>query len=139
MIVSDWDDTHVLLVNPSIQVIKSDDNPNDQDGVKGNDTQTVIQGEQAVFKITVKNNGTEDLKNVKLTDAIAPECDSNGSSVNLSGKKFVNKNGKTITISVKGSGNHNDDIFQIGEEFSYTCDKPNTQSNYTNVVEVNAK
>jgi len=41
--VTDFDDTEVLLVNPKIQVIKVDDNPADDDGTQGNDTQTVLK------------------------------------------------------------------------------------------------
>lgn len=62
---------------PMITIDKSDDNEEDADGAIGNDTQTVEYGAAAVFKIKVSNNGTEDLKNINLTDANAPACAGN--------------------------------------------------------------
>ena len=136
--VTDTDPTEVLVnsVTPEINVIKNDANPDDLDGsIGGNDSQTVNVWDKAVFHITVENTGTEDLEDITLIDALADACASDG-FVNLSGKTFTNKDGGTVSISVSGAGNHNDNIFQIGERFTYTCEKSNTQSDYTNVVEV---
>ncbi len=39
------------------------------------DTQTVYQGQEAVFNITVTNTGGFELSDVTVTDALAPDCD----------------------------------------------------------------
>jgi len=70
----------VDCLNPAIRVDKSDFNLDDLDEIVGNDKQTVLKGEKAVFKIRVTNSGNESLKDIKLTDFIAPEC---GGSVTL--------------------------------------------------------
>lgn len=136
--VNDNDPTEVILsTNPAIQIIKEDANSNDLDGVQFNDTQTVVQGSSAVFHITVKNTGNEALKDLILTDVLAPACATKaGTKVDLSGKKFVNISGVNVIITPDGLGNHTDNIFQVGEEFTYTCEKGNTQNNYTNTVGV---
>ena len=57
--VMDTDPTEVLVeTDPAIEVVKEDANIDDIDGTQFNDTQTVLEGEQAVFHITVKNTGT---------------------------------------------------------------------------------
>lgn len=66
--------TVTVPTTPNITIDKRDDNSADTDGAIGNDTQTVVSGATAVFKIRVTNNGTEDLKNLELTDTIAPNC-----------------------------------------------------------------
>lgn len=134
--VSDFDDTKVLIIAPEIQVVKIDANSNDKDTIQWNDTQTVWLWDTAVFLITVKNNGTEDLKDIILTDAQAGACDSNGQVVSLSTKKFTNKLWTVVNLLLSGKGDHDDSIFQIGEVISYTCEKWNTQSDYTNIVGV---
>ena len=62
---------------PNITIDKRDANQSDSDGIVGNDIQTVSSGAKAVFKIKVTNNGTEDLKNISLSDTIAPNCAGN--------------------------------------------------------------
>lgn len=123
--VNDDDPTEVILsTNPAIQIIKEDANSNDLDGVQFNDTQTVVQGSSAVFHITVKNTGNEALKDLVLTDALAPACATKGGTkVDLAGKKFVNISGVNVIITPDGLGNHTDNILQVGEEFTYTCEK----------------
>jgi uncharacterized repeat protein (TIGR01451 family) len=118
--VSDFDDTQVLLVKPLIQVIKTDSNLNDLDNVQGNDTQTVQEGDSAIFAITVQNNGTEDLKTVILTDPKSASC---------------NRTDAQTKALIKLIGNK-DEIFNVGESFSYTCEKTNTQIDYTNIIDV---
>lgn len=137
--VTDDDPTKVVVKGqPSIQVDKLDQNSNDLDGLQHNDTQTVVKGEEAVFYIRVVNNGDENLKNITLTDAQASACGTKtGTFVNLQNASFINTDGVTVKIFPDGAGNHSDNIFQIGEEFTYTCQKANTQANYTNVVKVN--
>jgi len=79
--VSDDDNTQVLLRCPNgcpdIKIDKRDANPDDLDGIIGNDSQLVGSGAKAVFKIRVTNNGEEDLKNIVLTDALSPNCGGN--------------------------------------------------------------
>lgn len=53
-------------------VDKTDANPDDQNS--SNDIQKVNQGDRAVFKIRVTNDGTENLRNITLTDVRAPNC-----------------------------------------------------------------
>ena len=129
--VSDVDKSHVVIVKPSIQVVKFDANSNDRDWVRGNDTQTINSWNNAVFWISVKNNWSEDLKNIVLSDPLAWACDSNGSAVNLSGKNFKNELGKLVAITFSGAGNPNDNILQVGEIFSYTCERSNVTSDFT--------
>jgi uncharacterized repeat protein (TIGR01451 family) len=66
----------VNSTTPSITIDKRDANPlpTDKDGVVGNDTQTLVQGTAALFKITVTNNGTEPLRQIVLTDAVELKC-----------------------------------------------------------------
>jgi len=134
----DADDETVVEIawEPSIIIYKGDDNPNDLDDSRGwNDSQTVGVWEQAIFRITVVNNGAEDLENISLIDTIAPSCASDG-NVDLIAKSFKNNSNATVNISVSWAWNHNDDIFQVGERFTYLCAKSNTQSEYTNVATV---
>jgi len=60
--------------SPAITIDKTDANSADIDGNIGNDTQTVNVGNGAVFKIRVTNTGTEALKNIVLSDTLAPNC-----------------------------------------------------------------
>ena len=134
---TDVDDTKVQVINPEITVIKTDANGADLDTIEGNDTQTVRTGDSAVFRITVRNTGTEDLENITLSDPQAAACATKaGTVVNLAGKVFTSGTNAQRDISVSGLGNHNDAIFQVGEVFTYTCARGNTQADYTNVVEV---
>gem|GEM_PF-2906152 len=130
--VTDTDDTRVLLVSPSIQVVKIDANTLDQDGSIGDDSQTLNVGDKAVFKIRVTNDGTEDLKDIVLTDAIGPNC---AGSVTLPSTKPAT----FLTFVTAGSGDHTDAFLQPGEFFEYTCEKANTTVNYTNTIAVTAK
>lgn len=129
--VCQWS-VEVTAPTPSIQIVKTDLNTADKDGTVENDTQTVVKWSDAIFKITVTNNGTEDLKNIVLTDTIAPNC---AWSVTLPSTKpatFQN-------FQVYGSGNNGDNLLQPWEKFSYTCKKWDTQNNYTNTADVSAK
>jgi hypothetical protein len=79
----------------------------------------------------VRNNGQEDLTNIRLTDALAPSCSGPITLPNIIPSGFSN-------FSVSGSGNNRDNILQPGESFSYTCSSPNTQTGYTNSIRVDA-
>ena len=128
--VSDTDTSPVLLsVVPSILIDKVDANPDDSDKNTGNDTQTVNSGAKAVFKIRVTNNGGEDLRNIVLTDTLAPNC---AGSVTLPGTKPAT----WLSFVLGGSGDHSDTLLQVGEYFEFTCEKDNTTSNYTNIAGV---
>ncbi len=66
--VTATDPSEVVVDTPSILIDKDDaDN--------GDDMQSVSPGGTATFTITVTNNGTVDLENVTVTDALAPGCD----------------------------------------------------------------
>lgn len=120
-------------VTPQILIDKRDANPADLDGIiGGNDSQTVSTGNAAVFKIRVTNTGTEDLKNIVLSDSIAPNC---GGNVTLPSSIPGTWSG----FLMGGSGNHTDTLLQPNEYFEYTCDKSNTTSNYTNTARVDAQ
>ena len=132
-IVTDTDDTEVLLVSPSVQIVKTDSNPAlDLDTVVWNDTQTVNSGTKAVFKIRVTNDGTEPLKNLVVTDAVGPNCAWN---VTLPNTKPSSWSG----FKVAGSGNHSNNVLEPGEYFEYTCEKGNTTANYTNIANISAQ
>lgn len=64
----------VFDLNPSIEIDKVDANFADLDGNIGNDTQTVNNGDAAVFKITVTNTGNEGLRNVSVSDENGLDC-----------------------------------------------------------------
>ena len=130
--VYDTDDTQVLLISPSIQVIKTDANNADLDKTIGNDEQTVNIGDSAIFKIRVVNNGTEDLKNISLSDPVAPDCGGNITLPSTKPSTWSN-------LVVSGTGNHSDAFLQPGEYFEYTCSKANTTLSYTNEIDVQAK
>lgn len=80
--VNDEDDSPVFVQDsaPSVKIEKTDANTADKDGNIGDDSQLVDAGEKAVFKIRVTNDGNERLKEIVITDAIAPNC---GGSVTL--------------------------------------------------------
>jgi len=119
--------------NPKIKVDKRDSNPADKDGNIWNDTQTITEG-KAIFKITVRNNWNEDLVNVFLRDDVrnegnvdnpndAPSCEMDWNNVKNILRTIWNK----------------DEIFNIGEEFSYTCERQNftwDTNPYTNIIKV---
>lgn len=128
--VKDEDPTKVIKSKePKIKVDKTDKNPVDTDWTQENDTQTIEKKGTAVFKITVTNNWTEDLKNVFLKDDVlksdvdATSCDKSIDEVNNILKTIGNK----------------DEIFNIGETFDYTCERKNVTSDvfpYTNKIDV---
>jgi len=95
---------------------KTDANGDDRDG-GASDTQTVLKNNKAVFRITVTNNGNENLKNVVITDIKAPSC---------------NRTSAQTAALYTGS------TFAIGDSFTYTCEKDNTTENYTNTASVTA-
>lgn len=121
----------VVIPAPSIKIDKTDANPADKDGSTGNDTQTVDKAIKAVFKIRVTNSGTENLDTIVLTDAIAPNCAGTVTLPNTKPSTWLSWN--------VGGGNTSDAVLEPGEYFEYTCEKANTQSNYTNTATVKAK
>jgi uncharacterized repeat protein (TIGR01451 family) len=62
-VVTDEDDAPVDVLAPSIDIEKTPDD------------QTVIVGRDAVFTITVTNNGDVDLFEVTVTDPVTPSCE----------------------------------------------------------------
>ena len=96
--------TETVTVNPpgtdpDISIIKRDAEDKD-------DIQTVPSGGTAVFEIVVTNTGNEDLKNVVVTDPLAPDCD------------------RTIGD------------LAIGDSVTYTCEDPGITADYTNTANV---
>jgi uncharacterized repeat protein (TIGR01451 family) len=105
---------------PNIQVIKDDNDNHD-------DFQTLQFGGVAQFTVAVKNNGSEPLDNVILTDPYAPECNRSTTET------------QNMIILV---GNR-DYRLDPGETFSYLCNRPqvdqNTFPNNENRVCVNGR
>ncbi|MCB9811742.1 DUF11 domain-containing protein [Candidatus Nomurabacteria bacterium] len=85
--------------DPAISIIKRDASDKD-------DNQTVAKGGTAHFEIVVTNTGSENLKNVVVTDPVEPNCD------------------RTI-------GN-----LAVGASQTYTCNSTNVQNDFTNVANV---
>ncbi len=110
---------------PSIRIDKVDANPSDIDTNIGNDTQTVLQGNKAVFKIRVTNVGNESLKELQVIDALAPTCAGIVSLPWVYPTTWSN-------FSIWGWGDHGNNILEIWEWYEYLCEKWNTQNNYTN-------
>ena len=128
--VDDTDTTEVVveLVNSSIRIIKTDSNPGDLDR-GATDTQTVSDGADAGFRITVINNGNTDLTEIVITDELAPNC---GGVVILPGQYPTTFNNFRIT-----EGN-DDAVFNPGERFTYTCTDLNITEGYLNTARVDA-
>jgi uncharacterized repeat protein (TIGR01451 family) len=86
---------------PKVRIVKTDENPADQDSSQGNDTQTIDEGQAAVFRITVYSLGTEPLKNVEITDFEAPNCNRSAAQTAplYPGNKFENTESFTYTCS----------------------------------------
>ncbi len=107
--VSDDDDSVVTIAGtPAIRIEKSEQ----EDHSIAEDTQTVEKGESAVFYITVTNVGAVGLKEVKVTDELAPLC------------------GKDITNPL---------VLPVGESVSYECTLDKVQSSFVNIAEVSGK
>ena len=111
--------TPIEQPEPVIEVDKRDANPNDLDS--NYDVQTIKKWDNAVFKITVTNKWTEDLKNVYLVDELAPECSRTKSQV----KSIMGK-----------------DILKKWESFNYKCTVSNPEKlkkvwgKYVNIIKV---
>jgi uncharacterized repeat protein (TIGR01451 family) len=118
----------IVIEGPSITVDKTDNNSADQDGVVRNDSQTISSGENAVFEITVTNDGTEGLTNIVLSDPLGPNCAGNVTLPSTAPATF-------LTFTHVGN---NDAVFDPGETFTYTCDRPNTTESFVNTVTVEA-
>ena len=115
---------------PSISIDKTDANPIDFDTIIWNDTQTIASGWLAIFKITLTNNGTDDLRNLVVTDGFGPKC---WGSIPLPALPITFMSG-----SLSWSWNHTDNIFQIWETLEYYCDADKSDESYTNTISVTA-
>ncbi len=110
------DDSKVIVnsINPIVKVdIHSANNDdldwNKSDNVVTNDTQTVKTGSGAIFKVTIKNEWTEWLKNLTINNPEAPNC---------------NKTSAELIELIKLVEN-NDNILDPNEEITYNCEKDN--------------
>ncbi|MDH4330547.1 MAG: DUF4215 domain-containing protein, partial [Candidatus Moranbacteria bacterium] len=99
--VSDSDSSKVTVKNSSTVSVQIDKNDNDN----GDDTQEVVSGGNAAFRIRVTNTGQATLSNVKVVDAEAPACS----------EIFSN-------------------TLAPGASFTYTCSDANVTAAYTNVA-----
>lgn len=104
---------------PTITIDKTDLNPADRDGGLV-DTQLISYNTDAVFKITVKNNWDENLKDVRIEDPKAADCSLT--------------NAETLPL-IQAIWN-NDNIFDINESFDYTCTKSNVVLDDINLATV---
>lgn len=85
----------------------------------------------------VTNTGTDDLRDIRLDDALAEMCSTrNNSTVNLAGRFFTNQSNNRVDVTVSGAGNNSDEIFQPGERIVYFCNGDPTDTAYTNTVSV---
>ncbi|MCK4635688.1 MAG: DUF11 domain-containing protein [Candidatus Moranbacteria bacterium] len=114
--VDDEDDSDVVVEEPvsgaSINIDKNDDGNKD-------DIQVVEEGQAATFVITVTNDGDEQLTNIVVTDALAPNCAKNA--------------GEVVTlIETKYGTGHN--YLNPDESFDYTCTDENIEDDYTNIA-----
>ena len=97
--VTDTDPTDVVVdIVPGINITKS--------ATDGTDTQDVIQGGDAIYKIVVENTGNIALNNVTVSDPLAPACDA--------------------TIGTLAAG----------AMFMYNCTLTNVAASFTNVASV---
>ncbi|MDA7494762.1 hypothetical protein N8455_00310 [Candidatus Gracilibacteria bacterium] len=134
----------------SISVDKVDINSNDRDLVvganvlnptedtPGYDTQTIMSGSLAVFGITIRNDGIEDLEDITISDAMGPNC---GISDILGNSVIVDLDALPATFLSpvwSGFGDHTDNIFQVGEILNYECTSDLTAPTYTNTISVEA-
>ncbi len=103
-----------IVYNPSIEIVKDDStpDPNDASDMDGTDTQTVDEGDDANFTITVTNTGDEDLTNVVVTDPNGADCEA------------------TYT--------DNDGILAVGESWTYTCTVTDVSADFVNTAFVSA-
>lgn len=90
------------------------------------------KAEKAIFKIRVTNSGGENLSSIILTDSLALNC---AGSVVL--PTSIPNTWSNFTTG--GTGNKTDAILEPGEYFEYTCEKSNTQNDYTNTAKVDAR
>lgn len=84
---------------PEITIEKDDADDSD-------DAQQVVSGGTATFTITVRNSGTESLKNVVVGDALASDC---------------------YRSAVDTAALYTGSTFDPGESFEYTCQRDNVQ------------
>lgn len=107
-----WD-AGMYRLNPQIQIIKSEIADHDN----ATDFQTIASGGDATFHITVTNTGEIDLKDVIVTDAMAPGCARNISTQDLAQSTPVG-------------------VLKVDQSVTYTCQDTNVTESYTNVAEV---
>lgn len=111
--VTDEDDSAVTLAGtPAIRIKKSEQ----QDHSIAKDTQTIDKGGRAVFFITVTNIGAVDLKEVEVTDVLAPLC----------------------ARDITGSGDLPATL-KVGESVSFDCAVNEVETSFVNLVEVTGK
>lgn len=106
-----WD-AGLYRLDAEIQIIKSEKADHDT----ATDYQIIAQNAKATFHIKVINTGEIDLKDVKVTDALAPSCSRDVSALDL-------------TASPAG-------ILKVGESVNYTCQSNAVTASFTNVASV---
>ncbi len=79
------------------------------------DRQTVEEGGMATFTVTVTNIGEEDLKDVVITNPLAPQCDRSAAET-----KALYKT----------------DVFKVGDSFQYTCKSAAVTKSFTDKISV---
>ncbi len=93
-----------------------------KEAANGGDTQTINEGDDAYFKITVENTGTARLNEVSVSDAKVSDCNI---SISEAADLINQKYGHTYLDS--------------SESFSYECTDENVEESYTNVAIVTVK
>ncbi len=105
---------------PSIKIEKDDSTFGTNDSDAGHDKQEVSNGGTAHFTIKATNNGQENLKEIYITDSLAPNC-------SLSKAQAL--------VKIQAIGNRNS-TFDVGESFTYTCTDENVTAGYTNIANI---
>ena len=119
-------------LKPDISIDITDANSYDIDKVTGDDTQTILSGGIASFKVRISNIGTEDVKNISVADNLVPGCNGTINLPNMYPTVWSN-------FTVGGNGNHSDSNLQPGEFIEFTCSQPNTVGSFTNSITSNAQ
>lgn len=116
----------------SIDIVQTDHNTNDLDWSMRNNQQTINSWNDAIFRVTIQNNGSEDLTDIYIESDLANSCE---------GSLVLPKihPGGFKSFQIYGLGNHLDNILQIWEKITYICSKSNVKKKAINKIMVFAK
>ncbi len=125
--ITDTDPTNIVFVNGSIEIVKDDSTPVIADPLDadGDDSQNVELNKTATFTIKVTNNGTTDLTNVVVIDVEAPSCELTAGNVigiiHTNTPAHIDAVTNTVITGATATVTNGDEIFNVGESFTYQC------------------